>query len=172
MRDGARRELQILYALVAALAAEGWAVAGPQFEALAAALRMPLPDLATRCARCFCLLLLPWAAVVQGPGFDRFGARPLFWSRSLAPAASLKTHLTRSNPTHLSVATPLDDGQQNSFRELGCVCAAVKGPDYREGRSYTATLLAPPRGGGAGEAKTLADCLPKPKSPAKGGGRR
>lgn len=80
MRDGARRELQILYALVAALAAEGWAVAGPQFEALAAALRMPLPDLATRCAPL--LLLLPWAAVVQGPGFDRFDGQPLFYPRS------------------------------------------------------------------------------------------
>lgn len=50
MRDGAKKELQILYCLVAALDAEGWSMAGPQFEALAAQLRMSLADVAQRWA--------------------------------------------------------------------------------------------------------------------------
>jgi hypothetical protein len=50
------------------------------------------------------------------------------------------------------------------------VCAPVKGPDYKEGKSYTASLLqhssrAP------GPPKTLAECLPKPKGPPKVRGR-
>lgn len=51
------------------------------------------------------------------------------------------------------------------FRELGCACAAVKGADYKEGKSYTVTLLAAPARGG--EPKTLAECLPKPKGPPR-----
>lgn len=47
------------------------------------------------------------------------------------------------------------------------MCVSVRGPDYKEGKSYTATLLAPSRGASA--PKTLGECLPKPKSPAKGG---
>ncbi|KAI8471885.1 MAG: A49-like RNA polymerase I associated factor-domain-containing protein [Monoraphidium minutum] len=104
VRDAAKRELMTGYALVLALDAEGWAMAGPQFEALAAQLRMSLQDLAQR------------------------------------------------------------------FRELGCVVAPVKGPDYTDGKSYTSTLLQQPSRGAA-TLKSLADCLPKPKGPPKARGR-
>lgn len=48
VRDGPKKELQVLYTCVAALGADGWALAGPQFEALASELRMSLQDVATR----------------------------------------------------------------------------------------------------------------------------
>lgn len=42
---------QVLYALLLALDAEGWTMAGPQFEELTTQLRMSLADVATRCAQ-------------------------------------------------------------------------------------------------------------------------
>jgi hypothetical protein len=50
------------------------------------------------------------------------------------------------------------------------VCAPVKGPDFKEGKSYMAALLQ--QGSrGAAAPKTLADCLPKPKGPPKARGK-
>lgn len=50
------------------------------------------------------------------------------------------------------------------------MCTAVKGSDYRDGKSYTAALLQQPSRGAAAP-KTLGECLPKPKGPPKARGR-
>jgi len=82
------------------------------------------------------------------------------------PTTNAKQPTTNTNqPSNQHQPTP-----QNRFRELGCVCTPVKGPDYKEGKSYAASLLQQPTRGAAAP-KTLGECLPKPKGPPKARGR-
>lgn len=83
------------------------------------------------------------------------------------PPARPPDHTQCSNNPH-SPHPPIP--QPPRFRELGCVCAPVKGSDYKEGKSYQVSLLQQSARSGQ-LPKTLGECLPKPKGPPKARGR-